>query len=108
MPTISTAPIDRRAVASVLCCLVCALAAAAVPAGAICWIDREEATTADGFPTTSARVAGMRAAALTINRVLKANPVLSGLPDVRLRSSWRITGHPDSSNDRYGLRFELR
>lgn len=98
-------PVNRRAA---LWCLVCALAAAAVPAGAICWIDREEATTADGFPATSRRVAGTRAAALTINRVLKANPALSGLPDVRLRSSWRITGHPDRSNDPYWLRFELR
>jgi hypothetical protein len=109
MTVLSTAPLAHRAAAvSVLWCLVCALAVASAPAGAICWIDREEATTADGFPTTSARVAGMRAAALTINRLLKANPALSALPDVRLRSSWRITGHPDRSNDPYGLRFELR
>ncbi len=64
------------------------LAAAATPAFAACWIDRERPTTADNQPVTSPRVAAMRAATQAINKALKANAALQALPDVRIRSTW--------------------
>ena len=77
------------------------------PASAACWIDRERPTTADSQPVTSPRVAGMRALAQSINRVLKANATLQALPDVRIRSTWQITGHPQRTPDPYGVHLVL-
>src|SRR6188768_3245820 len=77
------------------------------PASAACWIDRERPTTADSQPVTSPRVAGMRALAQSINGVLKANTTLQALPDVRIRSTWQITGHPQRTPDPYGVHLVL-
>jgi hypothetical protein len=98
-----------RSTSATLLTLLALLAhpAASKPAHAICWIEHEEATTADGFPVTSPRVAGMRAAAHTLQDVLQSNPKLEHLPEVRLRSSWRIEGKPDQTNEPYRLRYRL-
>jgi hypothetical protein len=71
----------------------------AFPAGAsgACWIERERPTTADQLPITDPRVAGMRAAARAMDDVLESNAALRGLPDVRLRSTWQVVGHPRST-----------
>lgn len=63
-------------------------------ARAACWIERERPTTADQLPIASPRVASARAAARAMNAILKSNGALQGLPEVRLRSTWQITGHP--------------
>jgi hypothetical protein len=63
-------------------------------ATAACWIERERPTTADQLPIADARVAGARAAAKAMNAILKGNAALQGLPEVRLRSTWQVTGHP--------------
>lgn len=76
------------------------LAAILVPltnAHAACWIDRERPTTADQLPIADARVAGVRAAARSMNDILERNAALRGLPDVRLRSTWQVVGHPRSA-----------
>jgi hypothetical protein len=66
-------------------------------AHAACWIDRERPTTADQLAITDPRVAGMRAAARAMNEVLERNAALHGLPEVRLRSTWQVVGHPRST-----------
>jgi hypothetical protein len=76
--------------------LVAALAPIA-NAHAACWIERERATTADQLPIADARVAAARAAARAMNAILKGNAALQGLPEVRLRSTWQVTGHPRST-----------
>jgi hypothetical protein len=76
--------------------LVVTLAPLAHAQGA-CWIERERPTTADQLPVSDARVAGMRTAARTMNDILERNPALQGLPDVRLRSTWQVVGHPRST-----------
>nr|AGD93286.1 hypothetical protein orf508 [uncultured bacterium]AGD93327.1 hypothetical protein orf508 [uncultured bacterium] len=76
------------------------LLAALVPvaeARAACWIVRERPATADQLPIADPRVAGARAAARAMNAVLEGNAALKGLPEVRLRSTWQITGHPRST-----------
>ena len=81
--------------------------AMASPASAACWIDRERPTTADSQPVTSPRVAVTRSFAQAINGVLKANTTLQALPDVRIRSTWQITGHPRTTPGPYGLHLVL-
>jgi hypothetical protein len=66
-------------------------------ADAACWIERERPTTADQLPITDPRVAAMRAAARAMDDVLRRNAALQGLPEVRLRSTWQVTGHPRST-----------
>ena len=73
-----------------------ALASLADAHGA-CWIDRERSTTADQLPIADPRVAGMRAAARAMNDILERNATLQGLPEVRLRSTWQVVGHPRST-----------
>ena len=80
---------------------------AVTPASAACWLDRERPTTADSQPVTSPRVAAMRSATQAINKVLKANAALQALPDVRIRSTWQITGHPQRTPDPYGTHLVL-
>lgn len=72
-----------------------------------CWIDRERDVTASQLPVTSPRVAGMREAAHEINRALGANATLTSLPEVRVRSTWQIIGHPDDTGDPYGVHLVL-
>jgi len=62
-----------------------------------CWIERERPTTADQLPIVDPRVAGMRAAAQAMSDVLQRNSALRGLPEVRLRSTWQVVGHPRST-----------
>ncbi len=66
-------------------------------AEAACWSERERPTTADQLAVADARVAGSRAAARAMNDILERNAALRGLPDVRLRATWQVTGHPRSS-----------
>jgi hypothetical protein len=63
-------------------------------ARAACWIERERPTTADQLPIADSRVAGMRAAARAMDDVLERNAAVRGLPEVRIRSTWQVTGHP--------------
>ena len=62
-----------------------------------CWIERERPTTADQLPIADPRVAGMRASARAMNDVLERNAALQGLPEVRIRSTWQVVGHPRST-----------
>ena len=39
----------------------------------------------------------MRAAARAMNDILERNAALQGLPEVRLRSTWQVVGHPRST-----------
>lgn len=64
---------------------------------AACWIERERPTTADQLPVADARVAQARTAARSMNDILERNAGLRGLPDVRLRSTWQVVGHPRST-----------
>lgn len=66
-------------------------------ANAACWIERERPTSADKLPITHQRIAGVRAAAQAMNDILERNAALRGLPDVRLRSTWQVSGHPRST-----------
>jgi hypothetical protein len=68
-----------------------------VGAHAACWIERERSTTADQLPIADPRVAGMRAAARAMNAILERNAALQALPEVRLRSTWQVVGHPRST-----------
>ena len=73
-----------------------------------CWIDRERTKTADQLSVGDPRVAGMRAAARAMNDVLRRNAALHGLPEVRLRSTWQISGHPRSTpGSPYGFHLIL-
>jgi hypothetical protein len=81
----------------ILAWLVVAALAPVSHARAACWIERERPATADQLPVADPRVAGMRASARAMNAVLKSHGGLQGLPDVRLRSTWQITGHPRST-----------
>lgn len=78
-------------------CLLAATAAPLTEVHAACWIERERPTTADQLPIADARVAGMRAAARGMNDILERNASLQGLPEVRLRSTWQVVGHPRST-----------
>ena len=77
--------------------LLAATLAPVANASAACWIERERPSTADQLPIADKRVAGMRAAAHALNAVLKRNTALQGLPEVRTRSTWQVTGHPRST-----------
>src|SRR5512139_542058 len=77
--------------------LLVTLASPFAAARGACWIERERPTTADQLPVTDPRVAGMRAAARAMNEILERNAALHGLPEVRLRSSWQVNGHPRST-----------
>jgi len=87
--------------------LLVATLAPVANAQAACWIERERPTTADQLPIADKRVAGMRAAAQAINAILKRNTALQGLPDVRLRSTWQVTGHPRTMPMPYGVHLIL-
>jgi hypothetical protein len=86
--------------------LVAALAPIA-DAHAACWIERERLTTADQLPVADRRVAGIREAAQAMNGILKRNSALQGLPEVRLRSTWQVVGHPRSMPMPYGFHLIL-
>ena len=75
-------------------CFLVAILAPVVDARAACWIERERPTTADLLPVAHVRVGDIRASAQAMNAILKRNAALQGLPEVRLRSTWQITGHP--------------
>ena len=76
------------------------------PSSALCWIDRERPTTADQLQITNPRVAGARATAQALNRIFKGNATLQQLPDVRVRSTWQVTGHPNTGSP-YGVHLVL-
>ena len=77
--------------------LLLATLAPVAPARAACWIERERPATADQLPIADPRVGGARAAARAMNFILKRHSGLQALPEVRLRSTWQITGHPRST-----------
>ena len=87
--------------------LLVSILAPVADASAVCWIDRERATTADQLPIADRRVAGIRAAAQAMNGILKRNSALQGLPEVRLRSTWQVVGHPRTAPMPYGFHLVL-
>ena len=88
--------------------LVVATLAPVADAHAACWIERERPTTADQLPIADKRVAGMRAAAQgDEHHPQAAMRALQGLPDVRLRSTWQVTGHPRTMPMPYGVHLIL-